>query len=43
MWAYRCSAELQWARRTQVLGGRDCGLTGGGLGLEEGRMVLGQF
>ena len=40
--AYRCSSELQWAKETHVLGGRDSGLTRGGLGVE-GRVVLGQF
>ena len=29
--AYRCSSELQWAKETYVLGGRDGGLTRGGL------------
>lgn len=29
--ACRCSSELQWAKETHVLGGRDGGLTRGGL------------
>lgn len=40
IWVFRCSAELQWAKKTHILGAT-CSLTGGGLGGRRGEDGVG--